>query len=199
MKYPGLKFLILLLSVMSLGAQNDVPQLKIPKVKDLIKVEKPKVIRIQFEIYHLPSDSTFFWDKSLINLKRRNPMGDGILSAEKAEIFRKVITEQQGKRLMSSRLSMVPTHKATMGMQNRQNYFYLKVSDGSLKEDTFTSNMEFGIRDNSSPPVDINQKSKMDCPWTGDIPIGSTLYLVSRSKDLKIQDNYIALLTPSLP
>lgn len=187
--------------VLSIAAAQDQPAREEQKKQKLIKLV-PAIgqnLVIKGEVYHVPSSSSFFWDNNLINLKRRNPMGEGILNPKQLEIFKKVLDLQNGKSVGKPLIQTAVGRPALVGMARyKPEFCFLKIDSTSLNNNHLETELIFGIRDNVPPKAKIEKPSDRDCPWNGKIPLGSTLYLVSRSKDPKIKDNYVVFISPSL-
>ncbi len=198
-------FSICLCSQVSLAEQEQEKSIRMDlATQKLIKLLPAKKrnqepLKIHTQVYHIPSSSTFFWDKNLINLKRRNPMGQGILSEKEVETFKKVIELQSGKKIANTSLQTFLGGKALLGIAhfNAQSSF-LKIISSSLDKNNLQMKLVFGIGDKVPEKNDLNKKANYDCEWAGKIPLGTTLYLVSRSKSLKDENNYLILMKPTI-
>lgn len=191
-------YLVLMGSILSSplpssGQENRIPANPLQKAK-LIPAKRKKV-SLKTSIYQISSDSTFFWDKNLVHLRRDNPQGLGIIPTVKVPQFAEVLKLQEAQLLSSPRMIMMEGGKAQMGVHARDKAFFFKVNQIKLENDSFEMDIRFGL---GKVFGENEPKPQFDCPYKGAFPLGSSLFLVSRSRDPKDKSNYIFILTPTL-
>lgn len=188
----------LLFNHVSVGYSDQV-QLNDPTTVELKKVKEVKQISYQVEVYLIPSSSTFFWDKSLINFKRKNPMGSMILRNEQAQNLIQVIGLQDGKKITSNQYKVPIRSSLTIPDKvNDNQLFMVQYLRGKTQNNI---DLQFSYRFISRYGPNIVDTNKLMTPWdftwSGNVPFDSTICFISRSKDLKRSENYAIFVTPS--
>jgi hypothetical protein len=150
---------------------------------------------MQAQIFHVPSDSTFFWDRNVIHLKRRNPQGEGIPEVGKLNAMRQALVDQGGRLVASPSITFLQSQLASMQIGMPDHTFYLEIGENGFnpKDNSLELSLELGqlAGVEELKPTDLSGK------WQGVIPEGRTLYLVLRSRDPMVTDNFVVFLHPS--
>lgn len=156
---------------------------------------QPAVIRMQVQIFHVPSDSTFFWDRNVIHLKRRNPQGEGIPEVGKLNNMRQALVGQGGRLIASSSISFTESRSASMQIRMPDHSFYLEIGENGFKPED--NSLEMSIDVGQLAGTGVLKPTDLSGKWQGVIPEGRTLYLVLRSRDPMVTDNFVVFLHPS--
>lgn len=166
------------------------------RIPDVAVAAQPATLQFDVEFYHIPSDSTFFWDRGLINLKRRNPQGEGHLSEEKLKVFKESIISQGGKMLMSPAVQTLEHRGASMVMGINGEAFFFLLRDCRLNEGSVAMDLVTGKTFQPDAPIPNDLGMGLSGEWKGEVPLGNSLYLVLRSRDPGIADNYVVMIKP---
>lgn len=161
-----------------------------------------EVIQLEVEIFHVPSDSTFFWDRNLIHLKRRNPQGVGVLDSEKVRVFRDVLMSQEAKLLSQPTVSFFVGQQCQIAMSidgMNEPLQFVEIFGSSLNGKDLSMDMSAGLTQKLESLRELDLGDGFTGKWEGIVQLNSTLYMVMRSRNLEDPNNYIFLLTFQRP
>lgn len=161
-----------------------------------------EVILLEVEIFHVPSDSTFFWDRNLIHLKRRNPQGVGVLDSEKVRVFRDVLMSQEAKLLSQPTVSFFVGQQCQIAMSidgMNEPLQFVEIFGSRLNGKDLSMDMSAGLTQKLESLRELDLGDGFTGKWEGIVQLNSTLYMVMRSRNLEDPNNYIFLLTFQRP
>lgn len=149
------------------------------------------------EVFEVPDDSTFFWDKSPLYLKRKNPMASRLIKPDAYSKFRRSLILQGGQCVIRS---LAPCEDRKQLVHQKKSLRY----DGDVSLSFSTRYLEnrqvqFHVRLGLNELKVINQipfREVLDhCYYKEDLRESDTAFFLMRTKQPGGTRNYVTLIS----